>query len=220
MTPNDWFFDGHFKNDPCMPGTLMLDGGMQAMEFYLAALGFTLGRDGWRFEPVPGEQCRVRCRREVSPASRAIGYEIFVSGLSSGPYPTLYADILGTVDGVRAFHARRAAVRLVPDWPLDHWRQLGPPRVQPTGELLPLPALGGLVALGPAATGRNGAGRAGTGRPALPRTPSRKSTASGRTTRPCWRAPGDGRRRRSAPPTPASTARACCRACPARPTTS
>jgi acyl transferase domain-containing protein/3-hydroxymyristoyl/3-hydroxydecanoyl-(acyl carrier protein) dehydratase len=149
VTPDDWYFDGHFKNDPCMPGTLMLDGGMQAMEFYLAALGFTVGRDGWRFEPVPEQAYRVRCRREVSPASQTIGYEIFVSGLSSGPYPTLYADILGTVDGVPAFHASRAAVRLVPDWPLDHWRQLGPPRVQPAGELLPLPALGGLVGTRP-----------------------------------------------------------------------
>jgi acyl transferase domain-containing protein len=160
VRPDDWFFEGHFKNDPCMPGTLMLDGGMQAMEFYLAALGFTLDRDGWRFEPVPAEPCRVRCRREVSPASRLISYEIFVSGLSAGPCPTLYADILGTVDGVRAFHARRAAIRLVPDWPLDHWRQLGPPRAQPTGQLLPLPALGGLAGLG--ATGQAGTAADGT----------------------------------------------------------
>jgi 3-hydroxymyristoyl/3-hydroxydecanoyl-(acyl carrier protein) dehydratase len=164
VSPDDWFFDGHFKNDPCMPGTLMLDGGMQAMEFYLAALGFTLGRDGWRFEPEPEQPCRVRCRREVSPASQTIGYEIFVTGLSAGPYPALYADILGTVDGVRAFHARRAVVRLVPDWPLDHWRQLGPPRAQPTGEPLPLPALGGLAGLGgPQLDGAAGNGTSGNG---------------------------------------------------------
>jgi acyl transferase domain-containing protein/3-hydroxymyristoyl/3-hydroxydecanoyl-(acyl carrier protein) dehydratase len=157
VTPDDWFFDGHFKNDPCMPGTLMFEGGLQAMAFYLAALGFTLERDGWRFEPVAGEPCLVRCRRQVSPASRTIVYEVFVSALSSDPCPTLYADVLGTVDGVKAFHARRAALRLVPDWPLDHWRQLGPTRVQPTGELLPLPVLGGLAGLGPdAAAGRAG----------------------------------------------------------------
>ena len=46
-------------------------------------------------------------------------YEVFVSELSSDPYPTLYADVLGTVDGVKAFHARRAGLRLVPGWPLD-----------------------------------------------------------------------------------------------------
>ena len=157
VTPGDWFFDGHFKNDPCMPGTLMFDGGLQAMAFYLAALGFTLDRDGWRFEPVAEEPCLVRCRRQIGPASRTIVYEVFVSALSSGPCPTLYADVLGTVDGVKAFHARRAAVRLVPDWPLDHWRQLGPATVQPTGELLPLPVLGGLAGLGPdAAAGQAG----------------------------------------------------------------
>jgi acyl transferase domain-containing protein/3-hydroxymyristoyl/3-hydroxydecanoyl-(acyl carrier protein) dehydratase len=148
VTSGDWFFDGHFKNDPCMPGTLMFEGGLQAMEFYLAALGFTIDRDGWRFEPAPGEPCLVRCRHQVSPASRTIVYEVFVSALSADPCPTLYADVLGTVDGVKAFHARRAAVRLVPDWPLDHWRQLGPPRVQPSGGLLPLPVLGGLIGSG------------------------------------------------------------------------
>ena len=31
--PEDWFFDGHFKNDPCMPGTLMFDGCLQSYGF-------------------------------------------------------------------------------------------------------------------------------------------------------------------------------------------
>jgi 3-hydroxymyristoyl/3-hydroxydecanoyl-(acyl carrier protein) dehydratase len=38
--------------------------------------------------------------------------------VTSGPVPTLIADVLCTVDGVKSFHARRAALRLVPDWPL------------------------------------------------------------------------------------------------------
>ncbi len=37
ISPDDWFFDGHFKNDPCMPGTLMFEGCLQAMAFYLTA---------------------------------------------------------------------------------------------------------------------------------------------------------------------------------------
>jgi PfaB family protein len=119
VTADDWFFAGHFTNDPCMPGTLMFEGGLQAMAFYLAALGFTVDRDGWRFEPVPAEPCLLRCRGQVSPASRKIVYEVFVTELSADPYPTLYADVLGTVDGVKAFHARGAALRLVPDFPLE-----------------------------------------------------------------------------------------------------
>ena len=31
VTPDRWFFDGHFKNDPCMPGTLMLEACLEAM---------------------------------------------------------------------------------------------------------------------------------------------------------------------------------------------
>ena len=50
--PDDWFFEGHFKNDPCMPGTLMFEGCLQAMAFVLTAYGYTNRRDGWRFQPM------------------------------------------------------------------------------------------------------------------------------------------------------------------------
>ncbi|MEM9695730.1 MAG: polyketide synthase dehydratase domain-containing protein, partial [Myxococcota bacterium] len=33
--------------------------------------------------------------------------------------PTLYADLLCTVDGLKAFYCRRMGLRLVPDWPLE-----------------------------------------------------------------------------------------------------
>lgn len=147
IRPDDWFFAGHFHNDPCMPGTLMLDGCLQAMSFYLAALGCTVDRDGWRFEPVPEQPYLLRCRDQVTPASNLLTYEVFVSGFSAGAEPTLYADVLCTVDGVKAFHARRLGMRLVPDVPLAHWQALGPHAVQRTGEPVPLASLGGLVGL-------------------------------------------------------------------------
>lgn len=118
IDPRSWFFDGHFKNDPCMPGTLMFEGCLQAMAFYLTAMGFTLERDGWRFEPVPDEPYTMRCRGQVVPGSRRLAYEVFVREVVAGPLPTLYADLLCTVDGLKAFHAARVGLRLVPDWPL------------------------------------------------------------------------------------------------------
>jgi 3-hydroxymyristoyl/3-hydroxydecanoyl-(acyl carrier protein) dehydratase/malonyl CoA-acyl carrier protein transacylase len=145
ISPDDWFFDGHFHNDPCMPGTLMSEGCLQAVSFWLAACGFTIGRDGWRFEPVAGRPSRMRCRGQATPNSRRLTYEVFVSSVSAGPIPTVVADVLVTVDGVKALHVADCAVRLVPDWPLDHWRHLGAPAVQRTAEPVPLPALGGLA---------------------------------------------------------------------------
>ncbi|MEU3345117.1 beta-ketoacyl synthase N-terminal-like domain-containing protein [Streptomyces sp. NPDC006700] len=145
LSPDDWFFAGHFKNDPCMPGTLMLQGGLQAMAFYLTALGFTVDRDGWRFEPVDGLPFKAMCRGQATPAGRRVVYEVFVRGVSAGPVPTLYADVLGWVDGTKAFLGQEVALRLVPDWPLSHWRHSGPPAVQSSGAPVPLPLLGGLA---------------------------------------------------------------------------
>ncbi|PZT73410.1 MULTISPECIES: polyketide synthase [unclassified Streptomyces] len=141
LSPDDWFFAGHFHNDPCMPGTLMLQGGFQAMAFYLTAMGYTVARDGWRFEPVTGRPYRAMCRGQATPESRRVVYEVFVRGVSAGPEPTLYADVLGSVDGMKAFLGRNVALRLVPDWPLTQWRHTGPPAVRtaPGTPALPRP---------------------------------------------------------------------------------
>ncbi|WP_431038314.1 beta-ketoacyl synthase N-terminal-like domain-containing protein [Streptomyces sp. P6-2-1] len=142
VSPDDWFFAGHFKNDPCMPGTLMLQGGLQAMAFCLTALGFTVERDGWRFEPVGDAPFTADCRGQATPESGRIVYEVFVRGVSSGPVPTLYADVLGSVDGVKAFHGRNVALRLVPDWPLAQWRHTGGPAGEGVGTAVPRAAEG------------------------------------------------------------------------------
>jgi acyl transferase domain-containing protein/3-hydroxymyristoyl/3-hydroxydecanoyl-(acyl carrier protein) dehydratase len=119
IDPTQWFFDGHFKNDPCMPGTLMFEACLQAMAIQLAALGYTLKRDGWRFQPVPELPYQLQCRGQVIPTSKLLVTEVFVEERSAGPTPTLYADLLCTVDGLKAFHARRVALELVPAWPLE-----------------------------------------------------------------------------------------------------
>lgn len=117
--PQQWFFDGHFKNDPCMPGTLMFEACLQAMAIYLAGCGYSLKRDGWRYQPVPELPYQLQCRGQVIPTSKCLVTEVFVEERISGPVPTLYADLLCTVDGLKAFHARRVALELVPDWPLE-----------------------------------------------------------------------------------------------------
>ncbi len=120
IRPDDWYFDGHFHNDPCMPGTLMFEGCLQAMTFFFAARGDTLKRDGWRTEPVPGMEFEMICRGQATPENKFLEYEIFIESayLSPEGHPTLIADLLVTVDGLKAFHCRRMALRLVPDWPM------------------------------------------------------------------------------------------------------
>ncbi len=119
IRPDLWFFGGHFKDDPCMPGTLMLDGCLQAMAFYMMASGLTIDHDGWRFEPVPELTYPLRCRGQVTPDSKLLVYELFVVEIANGPEPVLFADLLCTVDGLKAFHCRRMGLRLTPGHPLD-----------------------------------------------------------------------------------------------------
>ena len=115
---DDWFFAGHFLNDPCMPGTLMLEACLQAMSFYLTALGLTVSRDGWQFEPASDCSVLMQCRGQVTPQSRLLTTEILVEEVVADPEPTLYADVLCTVDGVKAFYAKRIGLRLAPGWPI------------------------------------------------------------------------------------------------------
>ena len=115
VDPDWWFFKVHFKNDPCMPGNLMAEGCIQMMSFYLSALGFTKNRDGWRFEPVPGEKCKALFRSQITPEAKEILYEIFIDDITEDLYPTVYAHTVVTVDGRKAFCCERASLRLIPD---------------------------------------------------------------------------------------------------------
>ena len=120
ITPNSWFFQGHFLNDPCMPGTLMFEGCLQTMAFYLSALGYSLDKDGWCFEPVTDEAFELICRGQVTPNSARLVYEMFVEELHSEPIPTLHAALLCSVDGLKAFHCRRMGYQLTAGWPLQN----------------------------------------------------------------------------------------------------
>ncbi|MGD0124759.1 MAG: beta-ketoacyl synthase N-terminal-like domain-containing protein [Terriglobia bacterium] len=119
ISPDAWFFEGHFKNDPCMPGTLMFEGCLQAMAFYMSALGLALERDGWRFTPVAEETFHLRCRGQVLPSVGTLTYEVFVDEMHAGSEPALYAEVLCSLDGLKIFHCRRLGLRLVPGWPLE-----------------------------------------------------------------------------------------------------
>jgi PfaB family protein len=126
-----WFFDGHFKNDPCMPGNFMVEACIEAMSFYLAALGHTARVDGWRFQPLPEQPFELKCRGEINPQTDRVAYELYVEEVWNGPHPTIICDVLGFVDGKAAFHAHRLGVELVPGWPLTSMPEVWENVVEP-----------------------------------------------------------------------------------------
>lgn len=133
--PTDaWFYSGHFHEDPCMPGTLMAEAAVQALEFYAAAAGLTIERDGYVFEPMPGETAKFVCRGQVIPdRDHEVTYEVFIDDIIDGESPVLYASLLARSDGKKVFHCPRFAIRLRKDWPTPHTTDT-PLRVGPMGE--------------------------------------------------------------------------------------
>ncbi|MFQ5903553.1 MAG: hypothetical protein ACE5JO_07680 [Candidatus Binatia bacterium] len=115
VDPNEWFFKVHFKNDPVMPGTLMLEGCLQAMMFFLLYMGFSLERDGHHFEPVSGHTQQFRCRGQVYPESRHVVYEVFVQEIGENPHPYIRASVQVFSDGLKIFLLENACVQMAPN---------------------------------------------------------------------------------------------------------
>jgi len=114
-----WFYEGHFHNDPCMPGTLMAEAAVQAVELFMAAAGLTSDRDGWRFEPATDEAFTFICRGQVTPEqAHALTYEVFIDEIVDGDEPVVYASLLASSDGFKVFACPRFGVKLVRDWPV------------------------------------------------------------------------------------------------------
>jgi hypothetical protein len=67
---------------------------------------------------------RLVCRGQAVPESKELVCELFVDEVIEGPEPTLYAAVLGTVDGQPALHSPRLALQLRPAWPIDDDVQL------------------------------------------------------------------------------------------------
>jgi 3-hydroxymyristoyl/3-hydroxydecanoyl-(acyl carrier protein) dehydratase len=115
VTPGDWYFAAHLPGDPCMPGFLVLDGAYQALAFYLTAMGVTIPRDGWRFEPASEVRSACRFRGQVLPRRASLDYEVFVESLRTTGVPRITADVIARLDGRIIFHGRQLALQLVRD---------------------------------------------------------------------------------------------------------
>lgn len=114
-----WFYDGHFHNDPCMPGTLMAEAAVQALECLAMAMGLSCQRDGWVFEPVPGASARFECRGQVTPDKpHVLTYDVHVDQIIDGDTPEVHAALITSCDGFKVFYCPSFKIRLRRKWPV------------------------------------------------------------------------------------------------------
>ena len=99
IQPGDWYMACHFVDDRVMPGTLMYECCLHALRILLMRLGWIGRRERVAFEPVPGIANRLKCRGQITEATRRVTYEVTIKERGYRPEPYAIADALIIADG-------------------------------------------------------------------------------------------------------------------------
>jgi PfaB family protein len=90
---DDWYFLCHFKNDPTMPGNLMIEGGVQLLQFYMLFLGLQTLTKNACFQVIPNRPQVTRFRGQVTPTSGTLFYQLEITEIGIEPNPFVTANI-------------------------------------------------------------------------------------------------------------------------------
>ena len=93
LAPDHWYFPCHFKDDPVMAGSLMAEGCVQLMQFFMLYLGLQTRTQDATFQPIHGMSQVVRCRGQVIPGDTLLTYRMEVREIGLDPIPYAIADV-------------------------------------------------------------------------------------------------------------------------------
>lgn len=99
LLPDEWYFTSHFRDDPVLAGSLMSEGCVQLLQFYMMYLGLHTKTQDARFQTMRNIPQPIRCRGQALPKDRLMTYRLEVTeiGLSPKPYARGNVDII--IDG-------------------------------------------------------------------------------------------------------------------------
>ena len=112
IDPDAWFLTCHFVDDQVMPGTLMYECCLHTLRIYLLRLGWMAEVEEVVCEPVPGVASVLKCRGQVTAATRTVTYEVILKERGYRPEPYALADALMYADGKPIVEITNMSVRL------------------------------------------------------------------------------------------------------------
>jgi acyl transferase domain-containing protein/3-hydroxymyristoyl/3-hydroxydecanoyl-(acyl carrier protein) dehydratase len=112
IDPAAWFLTCHFVDDQVMPGTLMYECCLHTLRVFLLRLGWVAEEGDVVCEPVPGVASRLRCRGQVTAATRTVTYEVILKERGYRPEPYALADALMYADSKLIVEITNMSVRL------------------------------------------------------------------------------------------------------------
>jgi 3-hydroxymyristoyl/3-hydroxydecanoyl-(acyl carrier protein) dehydratase len=112
LHPEQWYFNCHFKDDYCMPGTVVADGAVQLLQFYLLYLGLYIHTHNAKFHPIPGLTQTSRSRGQVTPTHGKLIYQLDIFEVGLEPTPFLKAEALIKFQGKTIASIQNLGVQL------------------------------------------------------------------------------------------------------------
>lgn len=101
LAPDHWYFPCHFKDDNVLAGTLITEGCVQLLEFYMLYLGLQVNTRDARFQPIKNRPYTIRARGQIVPTDTQYSYrmEIIDVGVSPRPYAraNFYIEMNGRI---------------------------------------------------------------------------------------------------------------------------
>jgi 3-hydroxymyristoyl/3-hydroxydecanoyl-(acyl carrier protein) dehydratase len=85
ITPDHWVFAAHFKNDPVLPGTMLVEGCNQLLFFYMFHLGLHTPFDRLRIDFLKGITSTARFRGEIKPEFTRVRFRLQVRQIVVAP---------------------------------------------------------------------------------------------------------------------------------------
>ena len=104
LSPDDWYFPCHFRDDQVLAGSLQAEGGGNLLRFFMMMLGLQRLKKDARFQPIYGVPQKVRCRKEVTPNDKKLIYRLVIKDVGLLPDPYVIGDLEIIVDGVITVH--------------------------------------------------------------------------------------------------------------------
>ncbi|MGG6270644.1 PfaB family protein [Leptolyngbya sp. AN03gr2] len=115
LKPDDWYFNCHFKDDFCLPGTMMMSGAIQLLQFYLLYLGFHSRMVNASLQPTLRGLQSARNRGQILPSSGSIRYEIEMCEVGLEPDPYVIAQVMVIYKGKTISILKDLGFRLATD---------------------------------------------------------------------------------------------------------
>jgi 3-hydroxymyristoyl/3-hydroxydecanoyl-(acyl carrier protein) dehydratase len=110
--PDDWFLTCHFVDDQVMPGTLMYECCLHTLRIAMLRFGFAGDAGRTTYQPVIGVTSRLKCRGQVTAATKTVAYEVSIKEVNDGPEPFAIADALMYADGKPIVDVQDMTLRL------------------------------------------------------------------------------------------------------------